>query len=394
MENKELILKAVEYAKYNSDDTDITLRQVAAYAGFSLDYFNRMFLSHTGFTVMAYINYLRIKKAIQLLRTTDMTVLDIALSVGYDSHEGFIKAFKKYYEVSPSEYRRNKKDNALFLGEFSDTSCARMFLKENTDFELIDTEEAIDFLLDSDAKKYGYLCTLIKYNGYSVLAPKGNMSDGFVCIADDRNGGVYLELVTENISLLSDWLCRFNGATSFYINEEPDTVNRILKEAGISKNISAVPQSFYFGGQRLITLPDGISIRKLNANDKEAVLKWANGKKDGYIAHLLNENHYNDPNCLDYGVFEGDELIAAVGCGIDEVRGFRLNNCCYVRFAEGRENKSLYRIIFEYVINDIIDRGILPFDDIQHGKYADTHGGFTAAEVGFTTVNRRYSIEN
>lgn len=48
---------------------------------------------------------------------------------------------------------------------------------------------------------------------------------------------------------------------------------------------------------------------------------------------------------------------------------------------------------YEYVTNDIVNKGILPFDDLQHGDYASSHGGFTSQDVGFTVVNRRYDIE-
>ena len=56
MENTELIFKAVEFAKQNASDNEISVEDVAANAGFSIDYFNRIFLTHTGFTVTAYMN--------------------------------------------------------------------------------------------------------------------------------------------------------------------------------------------------------------------------------------------------------------------------------------------------------------------------------------------------
>jgi len=79
MENTELIYKAICYAKRNFNDTSMSVEMVADHAGFSMDYFNRIFLAHTGFTVMAYVNYMRVKKAVALLRNTDKTVLEIAL---------------------------------------------------------------------------------------------------------------------------------------------------------------------------------------------------------------------------------------------------------------------------------------------------------------------------
>ena len=81
MENKELITKAVNYAKKNATSTDLTVKDIAENAGFSIDYFSRLFLAHTGFTVMAYVNYMRLKKAVVLLRNTEMSLLDITLEV-------------------------------------------------------------------------------------------------------------------------------------------------------------------------------------------------------------------------------------------------------------------------------------------------------------------------
>ena len=85
-------------------------------------------------------------------------------------------------------------------------------------------------------------------------------------------------------------------------------------------------------------------------------------------------------------------MIAVAGCGIDEVHGMKLNNCCAIRFADGKENEILYRTIFAFVTNDILNNGALPFDDIQQGDYARTHGNFTSVDYGYEIVNRRYDI--
>ena len=57
-----------------------------------------------------------------------------------------------------------------------------------------------------------------------------------------------------------------------------------------------------------------------------------------------------------------------------------------------KENDKLYKEIFKFVTNDILSKGALSFDDIQHGEYAKTHGNFTSAEVGYRIVNRRFDI--
>ena len=392
MENADLIHKAIHYAKRHFSDTAMSVETVADHAGFSMDYFNRIFLAHTGFTVMAYVNYMRIKQAVALLRNTDKTVLDIALEVGYDSHEGFIKAFKKHYGVTPSDYRKRNKARVLSWGELTDSACAHRFLHEHTDFALVDADEVIDYLLEKDSKRYGYFCTSIKSYGLVIVAPNGNYKEGFIGIGDDRRGGMWLEMVSDDMDLLCEWIRRFDADTTFYSTSDPDTVLAALKANGINDAIQTTPQTLYFGDPLPCHLPQNIQVRPLTYADKDAILEWANGKTDGYVQHLLNEQHYNDPSVLEYGVFENEELIAVAGGYVEDVHGFRLNNCCSIRFAEGKASDKLYRDIFANVTNDVLSKGILPFDDLQHGDYAQQHGKFTAADMGFTIANWRYEV--
>lgn len=392
MENAELIYNAVCYAKKNFNDTQLSVESVAEYAGFSMDYFNRLFLAHTGFTVMAYVNYMRVKKAVELLRNTDKTVLDIALEVGYDSHEGFIKAFKKIYGIAPSEYRKQNTNKALSWSEMTDASCVHRFLHKNPDFEQVDSNVIIDYLLEKDSKRYGYFCTTVCSMGLDIVAPSGDYKKGFIGIGDNRNGGIWLELVSDDFALLAEWINRFDGEVNFYSNETPETVMEKLGSCGIDRAIHATPQSLYLGEPLDCRLPETVTVRELTYADKDSIRKWANGKMDGYIQHLLTENHYLDPSVLEYGVFQNSELIAVAGCFIEEVHGLRLNNCCNIRFEEGEATDELYHAVFSFVVNDVMDKGVLPFDDLQHGEYAENHGGFTASDVGFTIVNWRYDV--
>ena len=78
MENSELITKALNYIKSQNKKSDITIEDVANHAGFSTDYFNRVFFAHTGFNIMEYVRFSRLKKAAHLLRGTNNDILDIA----------------------------------------------------------------------------------------------------------------------------------------------------------------------------------------------------------------------------------------------------------------------------------------------------------------------------
>ena len=388
MENKELILKAIRYAKHHFSDTDMSVENVADHAGFSMDYFNRIFLAHTGYTVMSYVNRMRCQKAILLLRNTEKTILDIALEVGYDSHEGFIKAFKKIYDVTPSDYRKQKKDTILSWSELTDSDCVHRFLHEHTDFQQVDADVVIDHLLEKDWKRYSYFCTTIKNMGLAIIAPNGDYQKGLIGIGDNRDGTLWLELVSDNLALLSEWVTRFSVETVVHSIVEPTEMQKT-----IPYSLTATPQALYLGEPLPCSLPSNTLIRPLTYADSGAIEKWAGGKRDGYVLHLLNEQHYNDPATVEYGVFDGDELIAIAGGWMDSVCGLRMNNCCNIRFADCKATDVLYRNVFAYITNDLLGKDIIPFDDIQHGEYAQVHGNFTAVDMGYTIVNWRYEVE-
>lgn len=88
----------------------LTLPAVAARFGLSPQYFSSFFREHFGRTLIQHINSLRIEKAARLLRETDMPVMEIGFSVGFDNFSYFIKRFRTVYGVSPSHYRKEDKN--------------------------------------------------------------------------------------------------------------------------------------------------------------------------------------------------------------------------------------------------------------------------------------------
>ena len=107
MENSELITKALWYIRAQTGNSELTIEEIAEHAGFSTDYFNRIFFAHTGFNVMEYLRFCRLKNAARLLRTTDENVLDIALRNGYETHESFTRAFKNNTEFRRRSIRKS-----------------------------------------------------------------------------------------------------------------------------------------------------------------------------------------------------------------------------------------------------------------------------------------------
>lgn len=84
----------------------ITLDALASSAGLTPKYLCRAFFSLTGKTPMSYLNEYRIDCAAEILRGTDKTMLDIAVSCGFSDQSYFVKWFKRLKGMTPREYRR------------------------------------------------------------------------------------------------------------------------------------------------------------------------------------------------------------------------------------------------------------------------------------------------
>lgn len=73
-------------------------------------YFSRLFKNHTGRTAIEILQTIRMEAATGYLLTTSMAVGDIALAVGYRDTAFFIEIFKKHYQCTPLQYRRQRQE--------------------------------------------------------------------------------------------------------------------------------------------------------------------------------------------------------------------------------------------------------------------------------------------
>ncbi|GAB2541105.1 GlxA family transcriptional regulator [Nocardia heshunensis] len=87
-------------------DRELTLADIAVRAGTSTRSLIRRFREHTGTTPLQWLHRARIRRAQQLLETTDHTVERIAGQVGFGSPAAFRERFKRTTGVSPHHYRR------------------------------------------------------------------------------------------------------------------------------------------------------------------------------------------------------------------------------------------------------------------------------------------------
>ena len=87
-------------------DKDISLETVAAHVGLSPYYFSKRFKQRTGINFVDALTTIRVEKAKQLLRTTDMSLKEICYKVGYRDPNYFSRVFKKAVAITPSQFRR------------------------------------------------------------------------------------------------------------------------------------------------------------------------------------------------------------------------------------------------------------------------------------------------
>lgn len=105
-QHSEIIKKTMEYINKNFT-RDISLDDIASSVYLSSRYLSRVFKQEVGCTIYEYITKLRMDYASRLIATTkEAQIKDIASEVGYNNVQSFIRFFKKYYSVTPEQYRK------------------------------------------------------------------------------------------------------------------------------------------------------------------------------------------------------------------------------------------------------------------------------------------------
>lgn len=103
----EQIQGSIDFAEANLADGASS--EAAADAGcMSVRSLHRYFPALTGYRFGEYVRKRRLSEASDTLRSSDDSVLRIAIESGYDSHEAFTRAFKKEFGVAPARFRAER----------------------------------------------------------------------------------------------------------------------------------------------------------------------------------------------------------------------------------------------------------------------------------------------
>lgn len=85
---------------------DITIENIAEHLGLNRSYFSKLFKKMTGKSPQEFLITYRIHKSCEYLRSTNLTIADIASQVGYPNQFHFTRAFKSIMNLPPNEWRK------------------------------------------------------------------------------------------------------------------------------------------------------------------------------------------------------------------------------------------------------------------------------------------------
>ena len=88
---------------------DISLDDVSKEVDISPYYFSKLFKEEAGENFIEYLTNIRLKKAKELLDTTEMSMKEIGIQIGYSDPNYFSRIFKKNFGITPTEYKEGMK---------------------------------------------------------------------------------------------------------------------------------------------------------------------------------------------------------------------------------------------------------------------------------------------
>lgn len=108
------VISIIKYINRHLNEK-IELHQISEEIKMNTSYLCRLFKNETGITIMQYITDKRMTKAAELLSNTDKKMFEIASEVGLSDALYFSKIFKKYYNISPTDFRQKRNDGSIKL---------------------------------------------------------------------------------------------------------------------------------------------------------------------------------------------------------------------------------------------------------------------------------------
>lgn len=102
--NNKKFINILEWIRINLQK-DLSVKEIAERFNFNEDYLTRLFKKHLGVSTLKYVNGMRVAKAKELLTQSEESIKEIAYSCGFKDDKYFMKLFKEYENLTPTEFR-------------------------------------------------------------------------------------------------------------------------------------------------------------------------------------------------------------------------------------------------------------------------------------------------
>lgn len=103
--DEKLIKNAVKLVEYNIDNSDYSVEKLSKELGISRVHLYKKMTSLTGKSPIEFIRIIRLKRAAQLLRESQLNISEVAYKVGFNNPKSFSKYFKEEFDILPSQYQ-------------------------------------------------------------------------------------------------------------------------------------------------------------------------------------------------------------------------------------------------------------------------------------------------
>ncbi|WP_297134910.1 helix-turn-helix domain-containing protein [Terrisporobacter sp.] len=108
------VSSSIAYIHKNYKD-DIKIDDICSYLNINKSYFCRLFKKEIGYTFSDFLNKFRVEKSKDFLSNDEYSILDVAMSVGYNSHSYYSSLFKKFNNITPVDYRNGYNTKTEYL---------------------------------------------------------------------------------------------------------------------------------------------------------------------------------------------------------------------------------------------------------------------------------------
>lgn len=395
MNNKTYINSALKYISKAWNDESLTLDKVASEAGFSNNYFNRMFAEHTGMTVMEYVRIYKLIRSAVLLRSTDKSIIDIALDLGYSNQENYTKAFKTVFDMSPGEYRKKNADISLKWKETSTGAVIKQFEAAFPSLERVDLETFLDHLMISDPLIFAENIIFLPTIDCAVY----RLSDDneFAVVQEFRPSEMTFSLFceVENISKYLSMAKQFdvyNVSFNLPIDSDFDIGSCNLPDAKITEYLN------YAYLEKEVEVPDysDYSVRKIEKSDDKQVTALQS-KLSGRIPFVcifeqkFNYGNYEETNLL--GLFYKDRLIGLAAPTIESGSGLKISDIGGYEIAEEYKSEKAEAFLWASCTRFALEQNAIPMNSGVN-RTSDENAVLKNEEMGYRLISHRYLIRN